>query len=511
MPATSTPYPTNQFVFFGDSLSDDGNLAAALDGLVDPTLLQAFVDAGGQVSNGPVFSEYLAGILGLDSSQNYAIAGGEADGMQALRDFALEFAGGTDFFTVPVTDPGFDFDMNLNAQIDRFTVDAGADDLSDQSAFVLIGGNDYAALATQNLDVFDLTAEFLDTLVSTVEATIAAAQRLGDLGFGEVVVSSLPAAGFFAAFNNAPAFVTGLLETAIDAHNEGLQVGVGLINGSGGDAVYLDLEVFTDAIINDPTAFGFMAPYSLTLTDATAAERAAFADDQFAFFDAIHPSAATHAMLGAYTAEALQGQVDALSGGSNMFVATSDHRLVLALGGDDDITGSGGNDLLFLGTGDDIAVGGDGDDLISGGSGNDTVQGGDGADILAGGLGDDLIEGGAGNDVLIDGIGTDTLDGGTGDDIFIFFDNALLGADTANGDQDSFDGGSGQDALVVVLAQDTVDLIVNANITEASVVLDALGITTSSIEQIEFLVGRDSLDAFSEFDWYADAELWGLL
>ena len=76
----------------------------------------------------------------------------------------------------------------------------------------------------------------------------------------------------------------------------------------------------------------------------------------------------------------------------------------------------------ILGTGgDDEISGGDGNDVIYSLAGIDIVSGGAGSDTLFGGEGDDEMDGGAGNDVLSGGEGADTLLGGAGADIFIFY------------------------------------------------------------------------------------------
>ena len=66
-------------------------------------------------------------------------------------------------------------------------------------------------------------------------------------------------------------------------------------------------------------------------------------------------------------------------------------------------------DLMDGGAGDDIAVGNGGDDQQYGGDGNDFLSGRAGHDVLAGGPGDDVLAGGGGDDLLIGGAGNDYL------------------------------------------------------------------------------------------------------
>jgi glucose/arabinose dehydrogenase len=78
-----------------------------------------------------------------------------------------------------------------------------------------------------------------------------------------------------------------------------------------------------------------------------------------------------------------------------------------------------GDDLSGLG-GDDVLFGGSGNDTLHGDGGNDELQGGLGADVLFGGANDDFLIGGPGNDVLTGGAGNDLLAGGSGADQFVF-------------------------------------------------------------------------------------------
>ncbi len=78
-------------------------------------------------------------------------------------------------------------------------------------------------------------------------------------------------------------------------------------------------------------------------------------------------------------------------------------------GGQDQVCGGAGNDLLF---------GNEGSDTINGDAGNDTILGGKDSDSLVGGAGDD---------VLIGDEGSDTILGGSGGDLFVL--TAAQGSD----------------------------------------------------------------------------------
>jgi Ca2+-binding RTX toxin-like protein len=121
------------------------------------------------------------------------------------------------------------------------------------------------------------------------------------------------------------------------------------------------------------------------------------------------------------------------------FGAPNGAVLVLARGGDDDISGTAFSDHLEGEAGNDRLDGRAGDDLLYGRTGDDTVYGRDGDDLLEGGRGSDLLKGGAGADRLTGGFDADRLYGGAGNDRL----NAL------DGRADVVDCGPGSDTALV--------------------------------------------------------------
>jgi serralysin len=176
------------------------------------------------------------------------------------------------------------------------------------------------------------------------------------------------------------------------------------------------------------------------------------------------------------------------SGGGQIHLSSVEN----AIGNDEDdqITGSGENNVLILGAGNDTAWGLGGNDTLQGDAGDDVLRGGAGADVLNGGTGTDVasyfesnvginvnlatgvglggdaqgdtligienmsgsqandtlvgtagvnnLQGWNGNDVLRGGAGADALGGGAGSDTASYFDSAVgvsinLTAGTAGG------------------------------------------------------------------------------
>lgn len=69
-------------------------------------------------------------------------------------------------------------------------------------------------------------------------------------------------------------------------------------------------------------------------------------------------------------------------------------------GGNDELHGGAGNDILYGQGGSDLLHGDDGNDVLSGGAGKDTLFGDAGNDVLLGGKGDDILYGGSGGDTF---------------------------------------------------------------------------------------------------------------
>jgi hypothetical protein len=84
--------------------------------------------------------------------------------------------------------------------------------------------------------------------------------------------------------------------------------------------------------------------------------------------------------------------------------------------GDDNITGTSGNDLIYALGGNDHVEGNSGNDCIIGGPGQDRLTGNDGNDYIEGNDGHDLMYGNNGSDTLIGGPGVDFTNGGNNTD-----------------------------------------------------------------------------------------------
>ena len=88
------------------------------------------------------------------------------------------------------------------------------------------------------------------------------------------------------------------------------------------------------------------------------------------------------------------------AGSENIRLSASD-RVIMALGGNDNVIGSNNSDVINGNRGNDRIRGRAGDDFIRGGLGNDTLIGNSGNDYLVGDAGADILAGNGGADTFV--------------------------------------------------------------------------------------------------------------
>lgn len=462
----------DQIYMIGDSWSDSGvhfGLSSHLLGLaaaagVDTTGLKPipFPPYEHKYSNGPVFSEVTAGLLGAEL---ISYAGG---GAQALGVFPFGVIAG---FVYPsevsaaaaASAEGqaiLNQNLSLPGQVADFVATTSAEHPSSHSALVsMIGLNDIAILQAS----FDpanpgaLVAPAMQLAAQIVQADVDLAHTAFDQGVGTVIFDTLPATTFRPSADRLAPEAQAIGDAAVDAVNQGLEAAALALRLQGHDVRIVDLARMADDISADPGTFGFLSlDEPVLLGDGHGVlftvNPAAPPIHQAAFFDPEHPTANLHGVFGAFSAASLTSHTDFRGAGNDFIIAGRGDDLVLAGAGNDLALLGAGDDILFAGLGNDVADGGSGSDLLAGGGGSDVLLGDAGADVLAGNAGNDWLDGGAGNDALIDGLGSDLLFGGTGNDWFFATQPQLLGG--SGGDKDRFDGGAGFDTVAVLLAAD---------------------------------------------------------
>ncbi|WP_424971460.1 SGNH/GDSL hydrolase family protein [Dinoroseobacter sp. S76] len=507
-------YQYQTAVYFGDSLTDNGNFYNLTSSTLSISLPRDSFGYNQRYSDGLVYSDYATQFLDLDSQLNYAVTGARAIGDRSFLELVYELRLDS-FLEVPGSDPLLAQGIDLAGQVARFLSDSAGEDLSQVSATLTFGSNDYAEFKPW------LVTNYIEDSKAYVAEIIGeitkAARTLDAAGVGQVVITGLPSANFAPTYYDSP-FRSPMSNYSLAYHNNQLERAVDMLQSEGINAVFVHMEAMGRAIARDPLNFGITAPleqsYLLDTSGTDPIFNPAVEDiplDQIAFLDGRHPTDVVHAMLGAFHAASLTSTVYVGNEFGNRKTFGDEQNLVMASGGSDRISVNGGDDIVFGEHGTDDISGGAGMDILSGGSEGDVLRGGDGDDVVHGGSGNDLIYGDDGADVLLDGLGSDSVYGGAGDDLFIFHQASLIGG--ADGvDLDYFDAGEGTDTLVLLLTEaNAAEYAADLDEFGALVALTNQGIAATGFEDVRVVTDRAELDQFNDLARLGEADVWGLV
>ncbi|MFO1143452.1 MAG: SGNH/GDSL hydrolase family protein [Amaricoccus sp.] len=503
---------------FGDSLSDLGAAYELSGEVIKVPIPPSSAGYNGWFSNGVIQSGVTADLLGLDA-EGYAVGGARAVGSRTVEQYLVDNGYDTPEIMLPNPDAtALATDTYLGGQVKRYVADTLLHPPSEGTmAAIWIGANDYNGLPP------DATPEQVaQTITAVVTNTVAAAGAIAATGVEHILLYNLPGPDFL-PLTLPPAFAQ-----VVALHNAALAQGVAGLASLGIDAEIVDMNRITGEITADPRTFGLNPAYmkqpmllgvgSQPTWDPVAQNWvvpanpavAGVAPDRIAFTDFLHPSSATHGVLGAFAAASVSDNQVFLGDGDDVRRTGPRADLVLAGAGNDRIFSQGGGDTVLAGIGNDRVFGGSGRDILAGGAGDDRMHGGAGDDVVAGSDGNDIATGGAGRDLLVDGLGHDLMAGGAGRDAFLYIEAASLGGSNPD-DGGRFIGGSGADTLYLAVDGATRALVEAELHGGSSQRLDAIGVTTRSIEHYVFVDLDDPAAGIATGARLHEADLWGIV
>jgi phospholipase/lecithinase/hemolysin len=259
---------------FGDSLSDTGNTRAALPlGSTTPVATVAGYGPNGRFSNGPVWHEYLADLLGLPRAtrssaggNNYAYGGARVDNAEG-------------------------FSAGVLTQQARYNNDLGGGASDSDALFVAwAGGNDMRDLVG-NADPLAAINAKLDSLFGVLGGLVAS-------GAGTLLVPNLPDLGSIPEFRTSAEAASATFVTT--AWNTGLEQRLnGMARTATASIYFLDIFSVFDSILADPASFGYTnTTDQCRSTFLLIFETSCAGADGYLFWDQIHPTTAAHRALG---------------------------------------------------------------------------------------------------------------------------------------------------------------------------------------------------------------------
>lgn len=282
---------SNLYVF-GDSLSDTGNIPS-LTGLDFPPSSFGYFD--GRFSNGPVWVEYLADLLGLPLTPYGDLQPGTVPTTGV--NYATGGATTTDENTLSLTFnflPGL---PGLEQQVDAFIQPLlAAGQRADQDALYVFwfGANDY--LPT------DGTFQPFTSVDQPLANIQKALNDLAQVGVKNILLPNLPDLGQIprVAVNPTEA---ARITSLVQAHNDGLKA---LSISPELNLIRLDVDRLFQEVLN---------PQSSPFTNTTFPCQFALVSNpnpaicnEFAFWDTQHPTTAAHQLLGQFAYNTLQAQ-----------------------------------------------------------------------------------------------------------------------------------------------------------------------------------------------------------
>ena len=398
----SSALPTYSALYsFGDSFSDSGNLsilgsATGMTRPVSPPYYSAQYDGvtANVFSNGPTWVQEVSVALGLGP-------------------LAPSLAGGTNFaYSGALTGPAPQntdaavLAISVPAQLAQF--EAQVPNPSDNALYaVSIGSNDLSAI----LNIPGLTAQQqADDVTAAVDNTVSFVQQLVDGGARTLLVLNSPDLGKIPDVTTRQP-QTGTGPTAIEAEATQLSTAynaalssqlAGIASASGARILVVDAFTLQNEAIADPAAFGLTNVTTPVYTgdngnfnSGALAVSGVAAQDQYLFFDSVHPTETGHGAIADLAEQQLSG-VPVLAA-----VDTTTGQPVAAQGRP--YTGPVGDvQRQYINvTPDNLNV------TVS--TPNWFIHSGSGQDAIAVSGGNNVVDGGAGSNFLTGGSGTDTF------------------------------------------------------------------------------------------------------
>jgi outer membrane lipase/esterase len=296
---------SGRVVTFGDSLADIGNTFRLSGTPPSPPYF------GGRFSNGPVFGEYLTTYTSnfftpLPSnagSVNYAFGGARTDVAGPLNGLRVAPGSALPGVTAPIVNLPPGVPVQIQSYLNRggrfgpgdlVTVWGGANNFFDLFSTTVGGSND----PTRPGFVTPNTASITATGVSAAADIGRSVATLAQAGARNFVVLNLPDLGTTPQFNGsattaaAGTGATFVFNTALSQTLTTVAAAIPTAN-----IISVDINAAFQAVLATPAAFGFSNVTQACLSVASCATAPQAAQNQFLFWDGVHPTTAGHQLV----------------------------------------------------------------------------------------------------------------------------------------------------------------------------------------------------------------------
>lgn len=303
--ATPALAGTGNLYGFGDSLVDNGNIPK-LTGInyPPPPYYQ------NHFSNGPVWLEYLPGLsgLGFKPSNDYAVGGAFSGPVNVfgqnftnLENLPAPLGAG---FTQPLPD--------FLQQVQEYAA-TGQHFGSGDVVGVWVGANNYfAALGILALNPTNPTQQITTAVTNVANQTAQGLSELAALGARQILLFNLPNLGSTPLFNTNPA-QAAVANEITSAHDAALaQVAQEVHLQTGANVILMNQQFIFQELLANPAAYGKTNVTLACINTPSCVSASVAQQNQYLFWDQVHPTTGTHLLIAEYANSALQG-VNSLS------------------------------------------------------------------------------------------------------------------------------------------------------------------------------------------------------
>lgn len=272
----------NNIVIFGDSLSDTGNLASALQKFPSPPFYE-----GSRITDGPVAVEHLAHLLGLSASPSLHLIG-----QTRGTNFAVAGASARNSNRQPI---------DLEPQVAAYLLQSGGIADDNNLYIIFIGGNDVRAARDLPYD---------DSKALLTEATHAIAQQLRlliSVGAKHIMVVNSPDIGHLpetaelATATDNPDLIRKARKRSKKFNRKLAWTVQKVEQDTNTDVILFDLISFTQNLTRNAQAFGYInttdACFSSLKLEFKPGCELGENFSNYLYFDEVHPTGHTHERL----------------------------------------------------------------------------------------------------------------------------------------------------------------------------------------------------------------------
>ncbi len=255
--------PYSDLYIFGDSLSDTGNLFRATTSILGQGIpSEPYSD--GRFSNGSLWVEYLAPLLGLtyNADHNFAWAGAESGEEGVL----------------PIPE-------NLQQQIDDFITSLNHSSADADALYIIwVGANDILSMSDYNNDTINSVSQ------NAVNNILTAVGNLYESGARNLLLMSLPDIG------STPRAIQDALETELSTASTTFnQLLISAVAESSIPLVLFDVSPLLTDMVSNPSSYGFSNVTDVCYNETT--ETSCGSASQYLYWDAEHPTTRAHEFI----------------------------------------------------------------------------------------------------------------------------------------------------------------------------------------------------------------------